>query len=72
LNSWELDLPVLAAASVAHAAQGEHEHKELTGPLANATVSFGAWRSERGSAAPIDSPYRSRRRGINVHALLAA
>jgi len=34
---------VLAAASVAHAAQGEHEHKALTGPLANATVSFGAW-----------------------------
>jgi hypothetical protein len=37
---------VLAAASAAHAAQGEHEHgdhKALTGPLANATVSFGAW-----------------------------
>lgn len=35
---------VLAAASVAHAAQDEHEnHRALTGPLANATVSFGAW-----------------------------
>jgi hypothetical protein len=35
---------VLAAASVAHAAQGgEHDHKALTGPLASATVSFGAW-----------------------------
>jgi|RhiMethySRZTD1v2_1073278.scaffolds.fasta_scaffold00235_5 plastocyanin len=35
---------VLAAASVAHAAQNEHaNHRALTGPLANATVSFGAW-----------------------------
>lgn len=38
---------VLAAASAAHAAQGhEHEHDDhrpLSGPLANATVSFGAW-----------------------------
>lgn len=40
---------VLAAASVAEAARGhehdEHDddHKALTGPLANATISFGAW-----------------------------
>jgi hypothetical protein len=36
---------VLAAASVAHAKQDEHEghHRALIGPLANATVSFGAW-----------------------------
>src|SRR5262245_53248455 len=35
---------VLAAASVANAAaQGGHDHKALTGPLANATISFGAW-----------------------------
>lgn len=40
---------VLAAAGAAHAARGEHDHdrgdahKALTGPLANATVSFGAW-----------------------------
>jgi hypothetical protein len=37
---------VLAAASAAHAAQGDHDHddhKALSGPLANATVSFGAW-----------------------------
>jgi hypothetical protein len=35
---------VLAAAGVAEAAQNEHaEHRPLTGALANATVSFGAW-----------------------------
>jgi hypothetical protein len=35
---------VLAAASVAEAAQGDHEsHRVLSGPLASATVSFGAW-----------------------------
>lgn len=34
---------VLAAVGVAEAAQNEHEHRPLTGPLANATVSFGAW-----------------------------
>ena len=62
---------VLAAASVANAAaQGEHEHKALTGPLANATVSFGAW--------PVGTPEVPRDRftlpfapqGPNVHALL--
>jgi plastocyanin len=61
---------VLAAASVAHAAQGEHEHKALTGPLASATVSFGAW--------PVGTPEVPRDRftlpfapqGPNVHSLL--
>jgi len=61
---------VLAAASVARAAQGEHEHKALTGPLANATVSFGAW--------PVGTVQVPRDRftlpnaplGPNVHALL--
>ena len=35
----------LAAAGVAEAAQNDHQgqHRPLTGPLANATVSFGAW-----------------------------
>src|SRR4026208_273406 len=59
-----------AAASVAHAAQGEHEHKALTGPLANATVGFGAW--------PVGTVQVPRDRftlpnapqGPNVHALL--
>jgi len=37
-----------AAAGAAHATQGDRDHdhdghKALTGPLANATVSFGAW-----------------------------
>jgi hypothetical protein len=64
---------VLAAANVAAAAQGEHEHddhKPLTGPLANATVSFGAW--------PVGTVEVPRDRfalpfapqGPNVHALL--
>ena len=61
---------VLAAASVANAAQGDHEHKALTGPLANATVSFGAW--------PVGTVEVPRDRftlpfapqGPNVHALL--
>ena len=61
---------VLAAASVANAAQGDHEHRELTGPLANATVSFGAW--------PVGTVEVPRDRftlpfapqGPNVHALL--
>jgi plastocyanin len=62
---------VLAAASVAHAAQGgEHDHKALTGPLASATVSFGAW--PVGTAeVPRDrftSPFAPM--GPNVHALL--
>jgi plastocyanin len=59
-----------AAASVAHAAQGDHEHKALTGPLASATVSFGAW--------PVGTVEVPRDRfalpfapqGPNVHALL--
>jgi plastocyanin len=62
---------VFAAASVANAAaQGDHEHKALTGPLANATVGFGAW--------PVGTPEVPRDRfslpfapqGPNVHALL--
>ena len=61
---------MLAAASVAHAAQGEHEHKALTGPLAHATVGFGAW--------PVGTVQVPRDRftlpnapqGPNVHALL--
>jgi plastocyanin len=61
---------VLAAASVANAAQGDHEHKALTGPLASATVSFGAW--------PVGTVEVPRDRfalpfapqGANVHALL--
>ena|SRR5688572_2895380 len=61
---------VLAAASVAHAAQGDHEHKALTGPLASATVTFGAW--------PVGTVEVPRDRfalpfapqGPNVHALL--
>jgi plastocyanin len=62
---------VFAAASVAQAAQnGDHEHRALTGPLANAVVSFGAW--PVGTAAvPVDrtvtplAPFAP-----NVHALL--
>ena len=61
---------VLAAARVGHAAQGEHAHKALTGPLASATVSFGAW--------PVGTVEVPRDRftlpfapqGPNVHALL--
>lgn len=62
---------VLAAAGVAHAAQNEHaNHKPLTGPLASATVSFGAW--------PVGTVEAPRDRftlpfaplGANVHALL--
>jgi len=32
-----------AAAGVAVAAQDDHEHRPVSGPLANETVSFGAW-----------------------------
>ena len=61
---------VLAAAGVAQAAQGDHEHKPLTGPLASATVAFGAW--------PVGTVQAPRDRftlpfapqGANVHALL--
>ena len=45
---------VLAAASVAEAAQGEHGgHAALSGPLASATVSFGGWPVGT-VAAPLD------------------
>ena len=62
---------VLAAASVAQAAQNEHaSHRALTGPLASATVAFGAW--------PVGTVQAPRDRftlpfapqGANVHALL--
>jgi plastocyanin len=62
---------VLAAAGVAaEAAQGDHEHRALTGPLASATVSFGAW-----PVGTVEAP-RDRftlpfaPQGANVHALL--
>jgi hypothetical protein len=62
---------VLAAAGVAHAAQNEHaNHRPLTGPLASATVSFGAW-----PVGTVEAP-RDRftlpfaPQGANVHALL--
>jgi plastocyanin len=61
---------VLAAASVAHAAQNGHDHRPLTGPLASATVSFGAWPVGT-TAVPLDrmatplAPVAP-----NVHALL--
>lgn len=62
---------VLAAAGVAQAAQNEHEgHKALTGPLASATVSFGAWPA--GSVAtPLDRTVTPLAPvAPNVHALL--
>jgi plastocyanin len=62
---------VLAAAGVAQAAQNEHEdHRALTGPLASATVSFGAWPA--GSlAAPLDRTATPLAPAApNVHALL--
>jgi len=34
---------VFAASRVVRAEDDEHDHRALTGPLANATVSFGAW-----------------------------
>lgn len=62
---------VLAAAGVAQAAQNDHAaHRPLTGPLASATVSFGAW--PVGSVeAPLDrmaTPLAPA--APNVHALL--
>ena len=61
---------VLAAAGVAQAAQADHEHRALTGPLASATVAFGAW--PVGTVqAPRDrftAPFAPQ--GANVHALL--
>ena len=61
----------LAAAGVAEAAQNEHQgHRPLTGPLANATVSFGAW--PVGSVIePLDRMEKpSAPVAPNVHALL--
>src|SRR5262245_13375916 len=59
-----------AAAGVAQAAQGDHDHKALTGPLANATISFGAW--PVGSVqVPLDRTVRPLAPvAPNVHALL--
>jgi hypothetical protein len=62
---------VLAAAGVAHAAQNGHEeHRALSGPLASATVSFGAW-----PAGTLDAPLDRTVAPLapvapNVHALL--
>jgi plastocyanin len=61
---------VLAAAGVAEAAQNDHEHRPLTGPLANATVSFGAW-----PAGTVEVPLDRMATPLapiapNVHALL--
>lgn len=61
---------ILAAAGVTEAAQNNHDHRPLSGPLASATVSFGAW--PVGSvAAPLDrsvTPFAPV--APNVHALL--
>lgn len=62
---------VFAAASAANAAaQSDHDHKALTGPLANATISFGAW--PVGSVAvPLDRTQTPLAPvAPNVHALL--
>src|SRR5262245_59554133 len=62
---------VLAAASVAHAAQNEHaNHQARPGPLANATLSFGAW-----PAGSVEMPLDRTATPLapiapNVHALL--
>ena len=62
---------VLAAAGVAQAAQNEHEdHKALSGPLASATISFGAW-----PVGTVDAPLDRTVTPLapdapNVHALL--
>jgi plastocyanin len=61
---------VLAAAGVAPAAQNEHAHKPLTGPLANATVSFGAWPVGRVGAATDRTVLPLAPFAPNVHALL--
>jgi hypothetical protein len=59
------------AAGAAAAAQDEHEeHRPLTGPLASATVSFGAW-----PVGSVDSPLDRTATPLapfapNVHALL--
>lgn len=61
-----------AAAGAAEAAQMEHEghHRPLTGPLASATVSFGAW-----PVGTVDEPIDRTATPLapfvpNVHALL--
>jgi hypothetical protein len=63
---------LLAAAGSAEAAQMGHEghHRPLTGPLASATVSFGAW--PVGTVdAPLDRTMTPLAPGApNVHALL--
>jgi plastocyanin len=63
---------VLAAASAAEAAQMGHEghHRPLSGPLASATVSFGAW--PVGTVdAPVDRTLTPLAPFVpNVHALL--
>jgi plastocyanin len=62
---------VLAAAGVAEAAQNGHgDHRPLTGPLASATVSFGAW-----PVGTVDEPVDRTVTPLapfapNVHALL--
>jgi hypothetical protein len=62
---------LLAAAGAAEAAQGEHEnHRPLTGPLASATVSFGAW-----PVGTVDEPLDRTATPLapiapNVHAML--
>jgi plastocyanin len=63
---------IVAAAASAEAAQMDHEghHRPLTGPLANATVSFGAWPVGT-VAAPIDRAMIPLAPDApNVHALL--
>ena len=63
---------ILAAAGSAEAAQMDHEghHRPLTGPLASATVSFGAW-----PVGTVDMPVDRMETLLapvapNVHALL--
>jgi plastocyanin len=63
---------LLAAAGSAEAAQMDHEghHRPLTGPLASATVSFGAW-----PVGTVDAPVDRMETLLapvapNVHALL--
>jgi plastocyanin len=49
---------------VAQAQEGEHHHENVTGPLANATVSFGAWPTPLDRTAPVMGP------PPNVHRLI--
>jgi plastocyanin len=63
---------ILAAAASAEAAQMGHEghHRPLTGPLASASVSFGAWPVGTASA-PVDRTETPLAPFVpNVHALL--